>query len=227
MNQKLKEFASLFDHTLLRADAIPADFEKLCGEAAHWGFKSVAVNSGAVKLCRELLRGTDVLVGAAIAFPLGQMTLRAKLFETEDAIFDGAQEIDYVCNVGRARAGDFKYIEKETSEIVGLCRDAGVTVKVIFENCYLTRDEIKRLAEIAAVIRPDFIKTSTGFGKGGATVGDVALMAQTAGPGIGVKASGGIRTLEFAQQLIAAGATRIGSSSGVAIMQELAARVDS
>lgn len=226
MNQKLKEFANLFDHTLLRADAIPAEFEKLCGDAAQWGFKSVAVNSSAVKLCRGLLAGTDVLVGAAVAFPLGQMTLRSKLFETEDAIFDGAQEIDYVLNVGSVKAGDFKYIEKEMSEIVGLCRDACVTVKVIFENCYLTHDEIKRLSEIAAFVRPDFIKTSTGFGKGGATVEDVALMAQTAGSGIGVKASGGIRTLEIAQQLVAAGATRIGASASVSIMQELAVRIN-
>ncbi len=225
MNQKLKEFAALFDHTLLRPDALPADFEKLCAEAAHWGFKSVAVNPAAVRLCRQLLSGTGVLVGAAVAFPLGQNTLRAKLFETEDAIFDGAQEIDYVCNVARVKSCDFGYIEKEMSEIVSLCREADVTVKVIFENCLLSRDEIKRLAEIASVVRPDFIKTSTGFSKSGATVEDVELMAQSA-PGIGVKAAGGIRTLEFTKRLVAAGATRIGSSASVSIMEELTACCD-
>lgn len=218
-----KEFAKLFDHTLLRPDALPAEFEKLCSEAAQWGFKSVAINPAAVRLCRSLLTGTDVLVGAAIAFPLGQTTLRAKLFETEDAIFDGAQEIDYVCNVARVKTGDFAYIEKEMSEIVSLCRDAGVTVKVIFENCLLTHDEVMKMSEIAASVRPDFIKTSTGFSKSGATVEDVALMAQYA-PGIGVKAAGGVRTLEFAERLVAAGATRIGSSASVSIMGELVAR---
>jgi deoxyribose-phosphate aldolase len=224
MTPSQSHFAAYFDHTLLRADALPSDFEILCGEAARYGFKSVAINPVNVKLCRELLRSTGVLVGAAIAFPLGQTTLKTKLFETSDAIEDGAQEIDYVCNVGRVRAGDCAYIKEEMRGIVGICRDAGITVKVIFENCYLTRDQIAWLSQISSEVRPDFIKTSTGFGKSGATVEDVVLMAQNAGPGIAVKAAGGVRTLEFAEKLIAAGATRLGSSSGVSIMEELILR---
>ena len=221
MNEEIKKFAELFDHTLLSANAVPAEFEKLCAEAREYGFKSVAVNSANIKLCREFLAKSSVRTGAAISFPLGQCSLKTKLFETDDAIRDGAQEIDYVCNIGKLKSGDYKYMEEEMRAITNLCRSAGVTIKVIFENCYLTQDEIVWMSAIAVDVRPDFIKTSTGYAKGGATVEDVRLMHETVGNTVAVKAAGGIRTLESARQVIAAGATRIGSSAGVSIINEL------
>ncbi len=164
-----KELAKMFDHTFLKAYATDNDFIRLCQEAKDMGVAMVAINSEPVRLCKELLKGTDIHVGAAISFPLGQTSLDVKLYETKKAIDDGADEIDYVVNIGKVKQGDFAYIQKEMESIVSLCKENDVISKVIFENCYLEKEEIKRLAEIAKVVKPDFIKTSTGFGSGGAT----------------------------------------------------------
>ena len=215
-----KELAGMMDHTFLKAFATRADFEKLCGEAKEHGFAMVAINSVPVKLCKELLEGTDVHVGAAISFPLGQTTIETKAFETEKAIEDGADEIDYVINIGELKMGHDDYIKREMETIVSICRKHNVLSKVIFENCYLTKDEIKRVALIAKEVRPDFIKTSTGFGTSGALVEDVRLMKETVGPDVKVKAAGGIRDWETCRQMIEAGAERIGTSSSIQICDE-------
>ncbi len=219
----IKEFttndlAFMVDHTQLAAYAGPELFEKLCKEAVDYGFRMVAINSVQVEFCKNILKGTDVHVGAAIAFPLGQCTIKSKMFETEDAIKNGADEIDYVLNIPKLIAGDVDYIRTEMEGIVGLCRDANVISKVIFENCYLTKDQIELAAKIAKDVHPDFIKTSTGFGTGGATVEDVALMKKTVGSEVKVKAAGGVRTKEAFIAMIEAGAERIGTSSGVKII---------
>jgi len=217
----VEELAYMVDHTQLAAYAMPEAFEKLCKEAVEYGFHMVAINSVQTEFCAKLLKGTGVHVGAAIAFPLGQCTIKTKMFETADAIENGADEIDYVLNIPRLIAGDRDYIRREMEEIVGICREAGVISKVIFENCYLAKDQIVTAAEIAREVRPDFIKTSTGFGTGGATVEDVALMKKTVGDLVKVKAAGGIRTPETMLAMVEAGAERIGTSSGVKIIDIL------
>lgn len=218
--------AGMIDHTNLKAFATDADLEKLCAEASENKFAMIAINSVQVAHCSKLLAGTGVHVGAAISFPLGQMTIEGKAFECEDAIGNGADEIDYVLNVGRLRMGDLAYIEKEMQTIVDICRKRGVLSKVIFENCYLTRDEIRAAAEVAAKVKPDFIKTSTGFGTGGATASDVALMKSIVGDAVKVKAAGGIRTWEDCRAMIEAGAERIGTSAGPRILAEFDASVN-
>lgn len=215
--------ANLFDHTQLHADARREDFEKLCAESREYGFKMVAINPAPVALCKELLAGTPVHVGAAIGFPLGQNGVESKVFETQQAIRDGADEIDYVINIGAAKDGDFALIRDEMRRIVGVCRQAGVLSKVIFENCYLAQDEIRKLAQIAREERPDFIKTSTGFGTGGATAQDVALMKSVVGDAVKVKAAGGIRSWQACRAMLEAGAERIGTSSSIRILQEFQA----
>ena len=219
--------AKYFDQTLLKAYASEKDFEAFCAQSAKYHFKMVAINSAPVKMCKKFLADSDVLVGAAIGFPLGQTTLENKLHETEQAIAEGADEIDYVINIGALKSGDVSYIEEEMRAIVSLCRSHGKTVKVIFENCYLTDDEKRTLCEIALRVRPDFIKTSTGFGTPapggavGATVEDVRLMKSIVGDAVKVKAAGGVRTLDDALAMIEAGAERIGTSAGVSIIEEL------
>ena len=217
-------FAAMIDHTLLRPDATTEQFETLCAEAAREGFAMVAINPYPVSLCASLLAGTGVGVGAAIAFPLGQLTVAQKVAETRSAITDGATEIDYVVNMTELKAGHTEYVAEEMRRIVDACREAGVISKVIFENWYLSETEKRRLCEVALEVRPDFVKTSTGFGPGGATLEDVSLMAGIVGGAVQVKAAGGIRTLDDALAFIAAGATRIGTSSGVALAAEFAAR---
>lgn len=215
-----KKVASMLDHTFLKAYATKEDFIKLCKEAKEIGAAMVAINSYPVKLCKELLAGSGVHVGAAIAFPLGQMTIQSKVEETKNAIHDGADEIDYVVNIGKVKEHDFDYVEKEMVEIVKVCKEAGVLCKVIFENCYLSKEEIQACAEIAKRIKPDFIKTSTGFGEGGAVVEDVCLMKKTVGDAVKVKAAGGIRDWETCKKMIEAGAERIGTSSSLKILEE-------
>ena len=215
--------ANLFDHTQLHADARRADFEKLCAESREYGFKMVAINPAPVALCKELLAGTPVHVGAAIGFPLGQNGVESKVFETQQAIRDGADEIDYVIKIGAAKDGNFALIRDEMHRIVDVCRQAGVLSKVIFENCYLTKDEIRTLAQIAREERPDFIKTSTGFGTGGATAQDVALMKSVVCDAVKVKAAGGIRSWQACREMLEAGAERIGTSSSIRILQEFQA----
>ena len=221
MNQlDRKTLAGMIDHTNLKAFATEEDFRKLCAEAVEYGFAMVAINESPVAFCKSLLAGTPVHVGAAIAFPLGQTDIACKVSETGLAIRAGADEIDYVLNVGKLKEGNDDYIREEMRQIVGLCRQHGVICKVIFENCYLTKDEIRRAALIAREIRPDYIKTSTGFGTGGAAVEDVRLMKETVGDLVKVKAAGGIRSWESARAMIEAGAERIGTSSGITIVRE-------
>lgn len=215
-----EELARMFDHTFLKAYASRDDFIQLCNEAKSIGAAMVAINSEPVKLCKELLKGTNIHVGAAISFPLGQTTLDIKLVETKQAIDDGADEIDYVINIGKAKMHDWNYIEQEMRSIVELCHENQVICKVIFENCYLTKEEIVKIAEIAKEVKPDYIKTSTGFGTSGATVEDVRLMKETVGNEVKVKAAGGIRDWKTCQAMIKAGASRIGTSSSLKILEE-------
>ncbi len=222
----VEQLAGMFDHTLLKADASRAGFEKLCDEARSYGFAMVAINPGPVALCRELLDGSTVRVGAAIAFPLGQNTIAQKVAETEMAIVDGAQEIDYVVNLTALKDGDLDQVAREMTDIVAVCRAAAVFSKVIFENCYLTDGEKRTLSEIARDVQPDFIKTSTGFGTGGATFADVELMKSVVGDSVAIKAAGGIRTLDDALGFVERGATRLGSSAGVAIVDAYRLRVE-
>lgn len=216
-----KLIASMVDHTNLKAFATEEDFQKLCDEAKEYGFKSVAINTYPVAMCRKMLEGSNVLTGAAVGFPLGQTTIESKVFEAQNAIDNGAQEFDYVQNVGRAKMHDWEYLEKEMSSLVAVARKAGICVKVIFETCYLTDDEIIECAKIAARVKPDFVKTSTGFGTAGATPEHVALMKKYAGEDVAVKAAGGIRSFAAAKAMIEAGATRLGTSSGIKIIKEM------
>jgi deoxyribose-phosphate aldolase len=180
----------------------------------------IAINSVQVRYCKGKLKDFDVHVGAAIGFPLGQTTIETKVFETQNAIDDGCDEIDYVVNLTEVKNGNWNYVEREMKTIVEVCKEQGIISKVIFENCYLNQREIMALAQIARVVGPDYIKTSTGFGTGGATVEDVRLMKEFAGNNIKVKAAGGIRDLKTAMAMIEAGASRIGSSAGCLIMDE-------
>lgn len=235
-NLTAEQMAGYIDQTLLKAYATEKDFERFCAESDKYGFKMVAINSAPVKLCKGFLKNSSVLVGAAVGFPLGQTTIESKIYETEVAIADGADEIDYVINIGRLRSGDLQYIEDEMRRMVNVCRRYEKTVKAIFENCYLTEREKRALCEIALKVRPDFIKTSTGFGAPcsgigcseadriadiGATADDVKLMKSIVGDCVKVKAAGGIRTLEDALIMLEAGAERIGTSAGVKIVDDL------
>lgn len=216
----VEELANMVDHTLLKADAKRGGFEKLCQEADDYGFKMVAINSAPVSFCSELLKESPVHVGAAIGFPLGQTTIATKVFEVTDAIKNGADEIDYVINIGELKEGNLAYIEQEMTEIVAACQAENILSKVILENCYLTDEEKIAVCEIAKKVKPDFVKTSTGFGTGGATVEDVKLMKETVGSEVKVKAAGGIRDLATAKAMIEAGAERLGTSSGIKIINE-------
>jgi deoxyribose-phosphate aldolase len=223
MDITVKQVAAMIDHTNLKAYATREDFVRLCDEAKRYGFKSVAINTYPVRLCRELLKGSDVLTGAAISFPLGQMTIATKAAEAENAVSDGCQEFDYVLNIGKLKEHDWAYIEEEMRVMTAVARKAGICCKVIFETCYLTDDEIREAATIASRVRPDFVKTSTGFGTAGAKAEHVALMKQYAGEDVQVKAAGGIRSWADAKTMIEAGATRLGTSGGVKIIEEMKA----
>ncbi|QIK58169.1 deoxyribose-phosphate aldolase [Erysipelothrix sp. HDW6A] len=216
-----KELAKMIDHTLLKADANNAMFDVLCEEAKTYGFKMVAINSSPVAYCSDKLKGTGVNVGAAIGFPLGQTTISTKVFETEDAIRNGANEIDYVINIRELKNGNLEYVRKEMEAIVSVCRAQSVTSKVILETCYLSDEEKRAVCEIAVQVKPDFVKTSTGFGTDGARLEDIRLMKEVVGDSVAIKAAGGIRDLETALQMIEAGASRIGTSSGIAIVEAL------
>jgi len=217
---ELEKLANMVDHTLLKADATKKGFEQLCKEANEYGFKMVAINSYPVEMCREFLKDSEVHVGAAIGFPLGHTTIETKVFEVQDAIKNGADEIDYVINIGKLKDGDSEYIREEMKAIVNASREGGILSKVILENCYLTDAEKVTVCEIAKEVKPDFVKTSTGFGTGGATVEDVALMKKVVGNEVKVKAAGGIRDLETALKMVEAGAERLGTSSGIKIVEE-------
>lgn len=219
-----EQLVKLFDHTCLYAYATEAHMKKLCDEARVYNFAMVAVNSVQVKLCKKFLKDTDVHVGAAIGFPLGQTTIASKVFETVDAIQNGADEIDYVINITELKDGNYDYIREEMRQIVAECRKANVISKVIFENCYLTQEEKEILCKIALEVKPDFIKTSTGFGTGGATLDDVKLMKSIVGDAVKVKAAGGVRDLETCMAMVEAGAERIGTSAAVKITEEFVSR---
>ena len=226
MKYTIDDFARLIDHTNLHADATEEDMKKLCDEAKKYHFKMVAINEVQSEFCAQQLKGTDIDTGAAISFPLGQTTITCKLAETKDALQNGANEIDYVVNLTQVRAHNWSYIEDEMTQMVKLCHDHHVPCKVIFETCYLTKAEIKQLALIAKKVKPDFVKTSTGFGTAGAKVEDVKLMKENVGPDVKVKAAGGIRNTDDFLAMIAAGAERIGTSSGVKIIETLKQRFE-
>ena len=219
----VKEVANMIDHTNLKAFATMEDFRKLCDEAIEYGFKSVAINTYPVAMCRKMLEGSEVLTGAAVGFPLGQTTIATKVAEAENAVKDGCEEFDYVMNVGKAKEHDYAYIENEMAQLVAVARRANICCKVIFETCYLTEEEIIEVAKIASRVKPDFVKTSTGFGTAGATPEHVRIMKKYAGEDVQVKAAGGIRSWAEAKAVIEAGATRLGTSSGIKIVEEMKA----
>ena len=220
----LDQLTRMIDHTILRADATTVDIENLCNEAKKYHFASACFNPAKVSVAAPVLAGTDIKACSVVGFPLGQNTIEVKVFETETALANGATEIDYVINISEAKEGNWDYIKQEMEEIVAVCNKYKVLSKVIFENCYLTKDEIAKLCEIASEVKPSFVKTSTGTTSSGATVEDVALMAKMTPDEIGVKASGGVRTADNFIDMIKAGATRVGASAGVAIIEELKER---
>ncbi len=211
------QLAKMIDHTLLRADATRNEITKLTEEAKQYQFASVCVNPGWVSYAAEQLQGTGVDICTVIGFPLGASTSETKAFETKDAIAKGATEVDMVINISALKDGKDDVVEQDIRAVVEAA--AGTLVKVIIETCLLTDDEKVRACQAAVRAGADFVKTSTGFSTGGATPEDIALMRRTVGPDVGVKASGGVRSLEDMQKMIEAGATRIGASSGVKIMQ--------
>lgn len=220
----MQKLNKMIDHTILKAFASSEDIKKLCEEAIKYDFKSVCVNPANVRLASELLANSDVLVCTVIGFPLGANTKEIKMLETLDAIKNGADEIDMVINVAKAKEHDYRYIEEEIREVVAA--SGGHTVKVIIETCYLSEDE-KVACTLAAVrAKANFVKTSTGFGTGGALVTDIVTMKANVTPDMEVKASGGIKTLEDALAMIKAGATRIGTSSGIQIMEDYFSQED-
>jgi len=212
------DLARMIDHTLLRPDATTGEIETLCREAAHYGFASVCVNSCHVSLCATLLAGSPVKVCATIGFPLGAMSTGAKVQESRTALDDGARELDMVINIGMLKSGNLAYVEEDIRAVVQTAHPRGALVKVILETGLLKDEEKIAACTIAQRAGADFVKTSTGFGHGGASIADVALMRKTVGASLGVKASGGIRTREDALAMVAAGATRIGASAGVRIL---------
>ena len=212
--------ASMIDHTLLKPDATRKDIEALCREAAEYTFASVCVNPTWVALCASLLQASGVKVCSVVGFPLGATTPDTKQYETRRAIFDGAREIDMVINVGALKSGDLRVVERDIEAVTFPCREAGVLSKVIIEAALLTDDEKITACTLAKAAGADYVKTSTGFGPGGATAADVALMRRVVGEEMGVKAAGGVRDLEGLKAMVAAGATRVGASAGVRIVQE-------
>ena len=205
------------DHTILKATASSADVQKLCAEAIEHEFYSVCVNGCYVADAKHLLQGTDVKVAAVVGFPLGAMTTAAKVFEAKEAVENGASEIDMVINVAKLKDGEFEYVENEIRQIKEAIGDN--VLKVIIETCYLTDEEKVKACELSLVAKADFVKTSTGFGTGGATYEDVKLMKSVVGDNAKVKASGGVRDKETAQKYVELGAERLGTSSGIDIVK--------
>jgi deoxyribose-phosphate aldolase len=217
-----RDWASLIDHTLLKPEATEDDIKRLCEEAARFHFASVCVNPTWVRASACHLRGTGVPVCTVIGFPLGATLPDVKAYEARRAIFDGAREVDMVINIGALKSGDDCAVEHDIHAVVEVAHEYDVTCKVIIETALLTDEEKVRASLAAKRAGADFVKTSTGFSKGGATVADVALMRQAVGSELGVKASGGVKGLEDARKMVEAGATRIGASVGVKIAQEAA-----
>ena len=215
----LLKFAKYIDHTLLKPEATEADIKQLCSEAKDNNFATVFVNPYYIKLVAKLLKGSGVNVGCAIGFPTGAVTTRTKVLETELAIIDGANEIDMVMNIGALKSKNYNYVRDDITEVVNAAKP--YAVKVILETCLLTDEEKVKAALIAKESGAKFVKTSTGFSTGGATVSDIKLLRMTVGEEMGVKAAGGIRDYKTAKAMIKAGANRIGTSAGVKIIEEL------
>jgi len=213
-----ESIARMIDHTLLKPDGTKQQVEELCAEAKQYSFASVCINPSYVKLCAQLLRDTTVKVCTVIGFPLGATSTQAKSFETEQAIRDGAREVDMVINVGMLKSGEYDFVERDIAAVTSTAHKFDVLTKVIIETGLLTDEEKVKACILAKRAKADFVKTSTGFAKGGATAGDIALMRRVVGPDLGVKASGGVRTLEQAKALIESGADRIGASASVKIV---------
>ena len=212
------DLARYIDHTALKPETTADAIDQLCAEADQYQFASVCVNPTWVKRCASNLRGSGVKVCTVIGFPLGANTAEIKAMEARRAIRDGAREVDMVINVGALKSGDHQTVLTDIEKVVDSAHEAGVIVKVILETALLTDEEKVIASSLAKRAKADFVKTSTGFGGGGATVYDVALMRETVGPDMGVKASGGVRTKSEVEDMIAAGATRIGASAGVQIV---------
>jgi len=212
------DLAKYIDHTLLKPDASEADIDKLCAEAVEYGFASVCVNPSWVRRCAHNVRGTGVKVASVISFPFGATPSEIKAMEARRAIRDGAQEIDMVINIGALKSADHDLVRGDIAKVSDACHESGALNKVIIEASLLTDPEKVMASHLAQQAKADFVKTSTGYAGGGATVHDVLLMRETVGPKMGIKASGGVRNREDAEEMIAAGATRIGASAGIAIV---------
>lgn len=219
LNMNARELAKTIDHTLLKPDASAAQIIKVCDEAKAYHFASVCVNPSRIALVAEQLKGTDVTPCCVVGFPLGAIPSESKAAETAVAVKNGAGEIDMVIDIGAAKDGDWAKVEADIAAVKAACGDAA-KLKVIIETCLLTDDEKVQACLAAKRAKADFVKTSTGFSKAGATVEDVRLMRRTVGPEMGVKAAGGIHTRQEALAMLEAGATRIGASSGIAIVSE-------
>lgn len=212
------DYAKMIDHTLLKPETTKDEIKKLCEEAVHYGFYSVCVNSSFVYYCKKLLTGSDVKICTVVGFPLGAMSTNGKVMEAESAVADGADEIDMVIHVGMIKSGDWEYVRQDIASVAEAIKEKA-RLKVILETCLLTEREIVHACKVCEEAGADFVKTSTGFSTGGATKEAVALMRKTVGARLGVKASGGIRTLSDAEEVVSAGANRIGTSSGIAIVE--------
>lgn len=212
--------AGMIDHTMLKPDATSEEITSLCHEAMTYHFASVCINPSYVRLSAQILKGSDVKVCTVIGFPLGATPPEVKAYETEQALRDGATEIDMVINIGALRSGDYKLVLRDMAGVVNMAHAHNALCKVILETSKLNDEQKVAACQLAKVAGADFVKTSTGFGGGGATAGDIALMRYVVGKEMGVKASGGVRTYQDAQTMIAAGATRIGASAGVQIVKE-------
>ena len=213
-----KDLARMIDHTILKAEATENEVEKLCKEALEYNFASVCVNPSMVEKAASILKGSDVKVCTVIGFPLGATTTEVKAFETEDAIKKGATEVDMVINIGKLKEGNLDYVKKDIEAVVNAAKGKALS-KVIIETCLLTDEEKVTACKLSKEAGADFGKTSTGFSTGGATASDIKLMRETVGPELGVKASGGVRSLEDAMAMIENGATRIGASASIAICE--------
>lgn len=221
----MENLASMIDHTLLKPEGTKEQIKKLCAEAKQYHFASVCVNPYWVKFASGELHGSEVKVCTVIGFPLGAQTTEVKVFETKEAVENGATEVDMVINIGALKDCDDDYVENDIKAVVSAAKGKALT-KVIIETSLLTQEEKIRACQLAVKAGADYVKTSTGFSTGGATVADIALMRETVGPHIGVKASGGVRSLADAKAMIAAGATRIGASAGVSIIHDQQAEED-
>ena len=214
------EVAALIDHTLLKPDATQDQIAQLCYEARKHGFAAVCVNPAHVKLCAQLLKGSPVHVCTVVGFPLGATPPEVKSYEAQQTLDDGATEVDMVINIGALKSKDYALVERDIASVARTCHAGGAILKVIIEAALLTDEEKVIACQLAKSASADYVKTSTGFGPGGATLDDVALMRRSVGPELGVKAAGGIGSYEEAKAMVAAGATRIGASAGVKILQQ-------